>query len=40
MPEEVIAEVLGQLSGQDRDFALAVLAGKGWVDMGLPKATF
>ena len=40
MPEDVIAEVLGQLSGQDRDFALAVLAGKGWVDMGLPKATF
>ena len=40
MPEDVIEEAMKRLSERDKAFALAVLAGKGWVDMGLPKATF
>ena len=40
VPADVIAEAMGQLSEQDKAFALAVLSGKGWSDMGVPKATF
>ena len=40
VPADVIAEAMGHLSEQDKAFALAVLSGKGWSDMGVPKATF
>ena len=40
VPSDVIDEALGRLSELDRDFALAVLGGKSWREMGMPKATF
>ena len=40
VPSDVIVEALGRLSELDRDFALAVLGGKSWREMGMPKATF
>ena len=40
VPADVIAEAMGHLSEQDKAFVLAVLSGKGWSDMGVPKATF
>ena len=40
VPSDVIDEALGRLSELDRDFALAVLGGKSWREMGMPKRTF
>ena len=40
VPADVIAEALSRIPEGDRDFAQAVLDGKRWGDMGMPKATF
>ena len=39
-PSDVIEAALSQLSERDKAFARAVLDGKGWPELGMPKATF
>ena len=39
-PSDVIEAALSQLSERDKAFARAVLDGKGWSELGMPKATF
>ena len=39
-PPDVVEAALGRLPERDRDFASAVLRGKTWREMGMPKATF
>ena len=39
-PADVIDEALGLLPERDREFAQAVLDGKSWREMGMPKRTF
>ena len=40
LPDDELEEALKPLSERDRDFALDVLDGKTWGEMGMPKATF
>ena len=40
VPADAIAEALNRIPEGDRDFAQAVLDGKRWGDMGMPKRTF
>ena len=40
LPEDVLEEALERLSERDKAFVQDVLGGKGWAEMGMPKATF
>ena len=40
LPKDVLEEALELLSKSDKAFVLDVLDGKGWEEMGMPKATF
>ena len=40
VPQDEIDAALERLPEHDRAFALAVLGGKTWRDLGMPKATF
>ena len=40
LPDDVLEEALKKLSERDQAFVLDVLDGKGWGEMGMPKATF
>ena len=40
LPDGVLEEALKKLSKRDKAFVLDVLDGKGWGELGMPKATF